>query len=95
MADNVIQIRDLVKEYVRTLGLEEDVLLRQTIVLNKSVAPDDVAVEEDVLQPPVQKETRRDEGRDRDRAHDRDRRPPPSRAEAPASSSKGDEAGAP
>lgn len=54
----------LVKEYERTLGIEEAVLLRQTVLLEKAVLPDQRQPEEDQLAPPATKE-RRDE-RDRD-----------------------------
>jgi small subunit ribosomal protein S6 len=58
----------LVKEYERTLGIDENVLLRQTIVLNRAVDPASAVVDTDVLEPPITKEVRREEryGRDRD-----------------------------
>lgn len=54
----------LVKEYERTLGIEENVLLRQTVLLGRNVDPGARNPEEDQVTPPAAKE-RRDE-RDRD-----------------------------
>jgi small subunit ribosomal protein S6 len=56
----------IVKEYDRALTLEESVLLRQTVVVNRNVDPATVAEEEDQLTAPVMKERR--EERDRDTA---------------------------
>lgn len=49
---------DLVQEYERRLGIEEDVLLRQTIVRSKTVEPGSEAVLDDQLTPPVVRERR-------------------------------------
>jgi small subunit ribosomal protein S6 len=53
----------IVAEYERTLAIEETIMLRQTIVLNKDVNPASRAAEEDIVQPPIVKE--RDEKRER------------------------------
>jgi small subunit ribosomal protein S6 len=53
----------IVAEYERTLAIEETILLRQTIVLNKDVDPAARMAEEDIVQPPIVKE--RDEKRER------------------------------
>jgi small subunit ribosomal protein S6 len=53
----------IVAEYERTLAIEETILLRQTIVLNKDVDPAARTAEEDIVQPPIVKE--RDEKRER------------------------------
>lgn len=69
----------IVAEYERTLGIDENVLLRQTVVVDKAVDADSRQPEEDVLAPPITKERREDEnprGRrddDRDDRDDRDR----------------------
>lgn len=63
----------IVAEYERTLGIDENVILRQTIVLDKAVDPASRQPEEDVLAPPVTKERREDEVRGR-RDDDRDDR---------------------
>lgn len=69
----------IVAEYERNLAIEENVILRQTIVLNKMANPADFAAEEDVLNPPIVKE--KDERKERrfddegdDRYFDRDDR---------------------
>ncbi len=69
----------IVAEYERTLGIEETVMLRQTVVLNKMANPADFAAEEDIVNPPIVKE--RDERKERrfddegdDRYFDRDDR---------------------
>lgn len=69
----------LVAEYERNLAIEESVILRQTIVLNKQALAADFAAEEDVVNPPLVKE--RDERKERrfddegdDRYFDRDDR---------------------
>lgn len=79
----------VVKEYERTLGIDENVLLRQTVLLSRNVSPDARAPEEDQLVPPAAKERRDDRDREdgyeassrddeprrhRDRDDDRDRR---------------------
>jgi small subunit ribosomal protein S6 len=53
----------LVAEYERNLAIEETIMLRQTIVLNKDVDPASRAAEEDIIVPPQVKE--RDEKRER------------------------------
>lgn len=69
----------IVAEYERNLAIEENVILRQTIVLNKQANPADFSAEEDVLNPPIVKE--KDERKERrfddegdDRYFDRDDR---------------------
>lgn len=69
----------IVAEYERTLGIEETVMLRQTVVLNKLANPADFTAEEDIVNPPIVKE--RDERKERrfddegdDRYFDRDDR---------------------
>lgn len=69
----------IVAEYERTLAIEESVMLRQTIVLNKAADPAQFAAEEDIVAPPIVKE--KDERRERrfddddgDRFFDRDDR---------------------
>jgi small subunit ribosomal protein S6 len=69
----------IVAEYERNLAIEENVILRQTIVLNKQALAADFAAEEDIVNPPLVKE--RDERRERrfddegdDRYFDRDDR---------------------
>ena len=53
----------IVAEYERTLGIEETVMLRQTVVLNKLANPADFSAEEDIVNPPIVKE--RDERKER------------------------------
>ncbi len=48
----------IVHEYERRLGIEEDVLLRQTIVRSKTVEPGSETELEDQLTPPVVRERR-------------------------------------
>jgi small subunit ribosomal protein S6 len=64
----------LVKEYERRLGIEEDVLLRQTIVRSKTIEPGSELALEDQLAAPVTRERREggpeSAGRE-DRDHDR------------------------
>lgn len=69
----------IVAEFERNLAIEEAVMLRQTIVLNKQANPADFSAEEDVINPPIVKE--RDERKERrfddegdDRYFDRDDR---------------------
>lgn len=69
----------IVAEYERNLAIEETVMLRQTVVLNKLANPADFSAEEDILNPPIVKE--RDERKERrfddegdDRYFDRDDR---------------------
>lgn len=69
----------IVAEYERNLGIEETVMLRQTIVLNKLADPAQFSAEEDIVNPPIVKE--RDERKERrfddegdDRYFDRDDR---------------------
>ncbi len=69
----------IVAEYERTLAIEETVMLRQTIVLNKAADAAQFAAEEDIVNPPIVKE--KDERRERrfdddgdDRYFDRDDR---------------------
>jgi small subunit ribosomal protein S6 len=69
----------IVAEYERNLAIEESVILRQTIVLNKQANAADFAAEEDVVNPPIVKE--KDERKERrfddegdDRYFDRDDR---------------------
>ena len=69
----------IVAEYERNLAIEENVILRQTIVLNKMVLAANFAAEEDVVNPPIVKE--KDERKERrfdddgdDRFFDRDDR---------------------
>lgn len=64
----------LVKTYERSLKIDENVILRQTIVLDKAVDPETRQPEADVFDPPVTKEARREEEpRDRPRRFDGDR----------------------
>lgn len=66
----------IVSEYERTLGIDENVLLRQTVLVNKGVDPESRQPEEDVLAPPITKDRREDEmprGRGRDDDDDDDR----------------------
>ncbi len=53
----------IVAEYERNLGIEETVMLRQTVVLNKLADPAMFSAEEDILNPPIVKE--RDERKER------------------------------
>lgn len=46
----------LVQEYERLLGIDESVLLRQTMLLDRRVMPDSRDPGEDVIDPPAQKE---------------------------------------
>lgn len=69
----------IVAEYERTLAIEETVMLRQTIVLNKAADAAQFNAEEDIVNPPIVKE--KDERRERrfdddgdDRYFDRDDR---------------------
>ncbi|MBM4281039.1 MAG: 30S ribosomal protein S6 [Deltaproteobacteria bacterium] len=69
----------LVAEYERNLAIEETVMLRQSVVLNKLAEPAAYAAEEDIVNPPIVKE--KDERKDRrfdddgdDRYFDRDDR---------------------
>lgn len=58
----------IVAEYERTLGIEEDCILRQTVVRQRAVDPASVAAEPDTIKPPVTKEPvapRRDDRGDR------------------------------
>ena len=50
----------IVTEYERTLGIEETVLLRQTVLLDPNVDPSSRTAEEDVLNPPAVKERKED-----------------------------------
>jgi small subunit ribosomal protein S6 len=49
---------DLVKDFERALSIDDNILLRQSIVLKHDVDPETAKVEEDVLVPPVYKEKR-------------------------------------
>lgn len=62
----------LVKEYERALGIDENCLLRQTIVLSKTIEPGSKQAEADTIEPPVTKEARREE-RDEERSARRER----------------------
>lgn len=69
----------IVAEYERNLAIEETVMLRQTIVLNKAADAAQFSAEEDIVNPPIVKE--KDERRERrfdddgdDRYFDRDDR---------------------
>ncbi len=69
----------IVAEYERNLAIEENVILRQTVVLNKMANPADFSAEEDIVNPPIVKE--KDERKERrfddegdDRYFDRDDR---------------------
>ena len=53
----------IVAEYERNLGIEETVMLRQTVVLNKLADPANFSAEEDIVNPPIVKE--RDERKER------------------------------
>ena len=53
----------IVAEYERNLGIEETVMLRQTVVLNKLADPASFSAEEDIVNPPIVKE--RDERKER------------------------------
>ncbi len=55
----------IVAEYERTLAIEETVMLRQSVLIDPAVDPSTRQPEEDVLQPPIQKEPKREEGRGR------------------------------
>lgn len=57
----------VVKEYERFLGIEESVMLRQTVLVARNVSPDSRPVQEDQIVPPVVKERR--EERERDEYH--------------------------
>lgn len=48
----------IIKEYDRAMSIDDNILLRHSVVLNKSVDPDLAKVEEDSLTPPVFKEKR-------------------------------------
>lgn len=66
----------IVLEYERMLGIAENVLIRQTVVLNKMADPAAFSAEEDILNPPVVKEKderkeRRFDDDDGDRDYDR------------------------
>lgn len=65
----------IVLEYERQLGIDEDVMLRQTTVVSKAVDAEAREVEEDQLEPPAPKERREEEEREYrgDRDRDRDR----------------------
>jgi small subunit ribosomal protein S6 len=60
----------VVKEYERSLTLEESVLLRQTVLLKSNVAPGSVAPEQDQLTPPAVKERREERERESSYAND-------------------------
>ena len=69
----------IVAEYERNLAIEETVMLRQTVVLNKAADAAQFQAEEDIVNPPIVKE--KDERRERrfdddgdDRYFDRDDR---------------------
>lgn len=69
----------IVAEYERNLAIEETVMLRQTVVLNKAADPAAFSAEEDIVNPPIVKEKderreRRFEDDDGDRYFDRDDR---------------------
>lgn len=49
---------DLVKDFERALSIDDNILLRQSVVLKHDVDPETAKVEEDVLVPPVYKEKR-------------------------------------
>lgn len=49
---------NLVKEWERALSIDDNILLRQSIVLKRDVDPSLAKVEEDLLVPPVYKEKR-------------------------------------
>src|SRR5688500_4226685 len=53
----------IVAEYERTLGIEETVMLRQTVLLTDNIHPDARQPEEDIVNPPIVKE--REEKRER------------------------------
>jgi small subunit ribosomal protein S6 len=59
----------IIKEFERALSIDDNILIRQSVLLNDSVDPELAKVEEDVLVPPVYKEKR--EGSDRRRFGDR------------------------
>jgi small subunit ribosomal protein S6 len=61
----------IVAEYERNLGIEESVMLRQTVVLKQSIDPNTLTAEEDILNPPIVKE--REEKRERRFDDDDDR----------------------
>ena len=46
----------LVEEYERTLGIADECLLRQTIVIDKAVDPETRSPGEDTLEPPAARE---------------------------------------
>jgi small subunit ribosomal protein S6 len=49
---------NLVKDFDRALSIDDNILLRQSILINDDVDPNTAKVEEDVLVPPVYKEKR-------------------------------------
>jgi small subunit ribosomal protein S6 len=48
----------LVKEFDRALSIDDNILLRQSILLKNNINPNEALVEEDILVPPVYKEKR-------------------------------------
>lgn len=61
----------IVKDFERALSIDDNILIRHSVVLNHAVDPALAKVEEDVLVPPVYKE-KRDFGDRRGRFGDRD-----------------------
>jgi small subunit ribosomal protein S6 len=65
----------IVKEYERTLSIDESVVLRQSVLLNRSIDPATVQPGVDVIEPPITKEPRREDrydARERDGYEERD-----------------------
>ena len=63
----------IVKEFERALSIDDNILIRHSVLLNNSVDPELAKIEEDVLVPPIYKEKR--EMSDRRRFGDRDDNP--------------------
>lgn len=63
----------VVKEYERFLGIEESVMLRQTVVVARNVPPGSRPAQEDQIVPPVVKERREERERDDYQGSSRDR----------------------
>jgi small subunit ribosomal protein S6 len=48
----------IIKEFDRALSIDDQILIRHSVVLNRDVDPDSMKIEEDSLVPPVFKEKR-------------------------------------
>lgn len=64
----------IVKEYERTLGIDESVMLRQTVLLTRNVNPETRNPEEDQMTPPAIKDRREERDGFEARGYDDDSR---------------------